>query len=392
MMRFPYLRHTCSSAHAISSNVGHLANGRFKSSARVVLLCGIVAVLGTSDWVVESDIASRLNTSSATQSPPDLEVTVPVVDGSVSEARETQLSDAASLVMPEADSVSYAGRIEGTLRDTLVRASVPVDVQEQIARIFAPGLDLAAPAKKGDTYQVLYGRDDTTTQRMRLTAVQLRSGGEVYEAVWFIAPGHTNGDYYSFSGQRLSAKPFTMPLDYVRVSSPFGYRTHPVKGKYHMHTGVDFAASKGTPVVAAAAGTVRFVGFKPGYGNIVVLSHPRGYTTHYAHLSAFARNLRVGTSVTERQSLGAVGSTGTATGPHLHFEVRERDQPIDPLTLTSRTGASPLTTSQRIAFESMTSPLREKLAALPVDTPAVRMASNAEVTPNPRANLQGSLV
>ncbi|MCC8402798.1 M23 family metallopeptidase [Paraburkholderia sp. MMS20-SJTN17] len=392
MMRLPYLRHACSSAHAISSKVGCLANCRFTSSARVVLLCGTVALVGTSDWVVKTDIASRLIKSSATLSSPDIELTVPAVDGSVSEARDSQLSDATSFVMPQANSGSYAGRIEGTLRDTLVRANVPVDAQEQIARIFAPRLDLAAPARKGDTYQVLYGSEGTTTQRMRLTAVELRSGGEVYQAVWFVAPGHTNGDYYSFGGQRLSATPFTMPLDHARVSSPFGYRTHPVKGKYHMHTGVDLAASKGTPVVAAASGTVRFVGFKQGYGNIVVLSHPRGYTTHYAHLSSFARNLRVGAAVTERQSIGAVGSTGTATGPHLHFEVRERDRPVDPLKLTGRTGASPLTSSQRIAFDSVTGPLREKLAALPVDTPTVRMASNAEVTPNPRADRQGALV
>ncbi|EDZ98473.1 Peptidase M23 [Burkholderia sp. H160] len=392
MMRLPYLRHARSSAHAIATKVGHLAHGRFKTSARAILLCGGVALLCMSDWVVESKIASPVNRLSAPQSSLALEVTVPAVDGSVSETRDSRLSGAASLVMPEADSGSYAGRIEGTLRDTLVRASVPADVQEQIARIFAPRLDLAAPAQKGDTYQVLYARNDTTTPRKRLTAVELRSGGEVYQAVWFIAPGHTNGDYYSFGGQRLATKPFAMPLNYARVSSPFGYRTHPVKGKYHMHTGVDFAAPKGTPVLAAASGTVRFVGFKHGYGNIVELSHPRGYTTHYAHLSAFARDLRVGAPVTGGQSLGAVGSTGTATGPHLHFEVRERNQPLDPLTLTSRTGASPLTPSQRIAFDGMTAPLREQLAALPVDTPKVRMASIAEVIPNRLPRRQGSLV
>ncbi|WP_243751265.1 M23 family metallopeptidase [Paraburkholderia sp. BL10I2N1] len=334
-----------------------------------------------------------MNASCATQA--TLEATVPAAQriewvGQVSGGSAGIA--AAPPVMPQTGSGSYAGRIEGTLRDTLVRASVPVEIQKQIARIFAARLDLAAPAQEGDTYHVLYERDDATTQRKRVTAVELRSGGGVYQAVWFIAPGRADGAYYSFDGQRLAAEPFSMPLDHVRVSSPFGYRIHPVKGKPHMHTGVDFAAPKGAPVGAAASGAVQFVGTKSGYGNTVVLSHPQGYTTHYAHLSAFARDLRVGAPVTEGQPLGAVGSTGTATGPHLHFEVRLNNRPVDPLTLTSRAGAPPLTTSQRVAFDRVTGAMREQLAALPVDTPTAKMASNAEETLNRPANPEGSLV
>jgi murein DD-endopeptidase MepM/ murein hydrolase activator NlpD len=122
-----------------------------------------------------------------------------------------------------------------------------------------------------------------------------------------------------------------------------------------------------------------------------VLSHPQGYTTHYAHLSAFARDLRVGAPVTEGQPLGAVGSTGTATGAHLHFEVRLNNRPVDPLTLTSRAGAPPLTTSQRVAFDSVTGAMREQLAALPVDTQTIRMASNADGTLSRPARPEGSL-
>jgi murein DD-endopeptidase MepM/ murein hydrolase activator NlpD len=391
MMRLSYLRHACSCAQAISTTVGRRVYCRFNSPAAAVLLCGMIVMLGASDRVTEPEIVSRLNASSESQASLALAVTAPAINGSVSKTSNTPLSDPVPLVMSDIDSGSYAGRIEGTLRDTLVRASVPADIREQIAHIFAPRLNLAAPAHRGDTYHVLYRRDDTNVQRKRLTAVELRSGGELYQAVWYIAPGRTDGHYYSFDGRGLAAKPFSMPLDYVRLSSPYGYRTHPVKGKHLMHTGVDFAAPKGTPVVAAASGTVRFIGLKPGYGKIVVLSHPRGLTTHYAHLSAFARDLRVGRPVTEGQPLGAVGSTGTATAAHLHFEVREYDQPIDPLALTGRTGAPPFTTSQRIAFDSITAALREQLAALPLDTPARRVASNAESTPNPAGKRKSSL-
>ncbi|WP_255208958.1 M23 family metallopeptidase [Paraburkholderia youngii] len=351
----------------------------------------MIAMLSTSDGMTEAKIASRVNASSASQPSLALTVTAPAANEFVSKTSRSQLADAAPFVMPQVDSGFYAGRIEGTLRDTLARASVPVEIQQQIAHLFAPRLDVTAPAHKDDTYHVLYGHDDTNVQRKRLTAVELRSGGEVHQAVWFIAPGRTDGHYYSFDGRRLATKPFSMPVDHVRLSSPFGYRTHPVKGKHMMHTGVDFAAPKGTPVGAAASGTVQFIGFKAGYGNIIVLSHPRGFTTHYAHLSAFARDLRVGKPVTEGQPLGAVGSTGTATGPHLHFEVREYGRPIDPLVLTSQTRFAPLTTSQQIAFDSMTGALREQLAALPLDRPAGRMASNAESTPNTPEKQQSSL-
>ncbi|ADG18741.1 Peptidase M23 [Paraburkholderia atlantica] len=391
MMRFRYLRPACFCAQTTSTKLSHSGYCRFKYPAAAVLLCGMIAMLGTSDGISELEIVGRMNESSASEPSLAQAATAPAVNASVSGTSHGRLSDAAPLVMSETNNGSSAGRIEGTLRDTLVRASVPVDVREQIEHLFAPRLDLAAPARKGDTYHVLYGRDATDARRKRLTAVEIRSGGEFYQAVWFIAPGRTDGHYYSFDGGRLAAKPFSMPLDYVRLSSPFGYRTHPVKGKHLMHTGVDFAAPKGTPVVAAASGTVRFIGFKPGYGKIVVLRHPRGFTTHYAHLSAFARDLRIGKPVTEGQPLGAVGSTGTATGHHLHFEVREYDQPIDPLTLTRRTDTAQLTTSQRIAFDSMTGALREQLAALPLDTPANRMASNAESTPNPAERQKSSL-
>ncbi|MGF6606021.1 murein DD-endopeptidase MepM/ murein hydrolase activator NlpD [Paraburkholderia sp. WSM4175] len=391
-MRLSYLCHACASAQAISTKVSHLVHSRFESVARAVLLCGVVAVLSVSAWVTVSEIVSRANKSSASQPTLALEMAAPATDKLVTETGNSQLSDAGPFVMSESYSGAYAGRIKGNLLDTLERASVPVEIREQIARIFASRLDLAAPAHKDDTYHVLYARDETTIQRKHLTAVELRSRGETYQAMWFIPPGQTGGDYYSFDGRRLAAEPFSMPLDYVRVSSRFGYRTHPVTGRHLMHTGVDFAAPKGTPVVAAASGTVQFVGIRSGYGKIVVLRHPRGYMTFYAHLSAFARDLRVGAPVTEGQALGAVGATGTATGAHLHFEVRKNNQPIDPISVTSRTGTMPLTTIQRIAFDSATGALREKLAALPVDIPTTRMASNAEGTPNRSGKPEGSSV
>ena len=414
MMRLHYLRNACAGVQAIAAEVGHSVLSRYKSPVsavvRAVLLCGTATMLGGLVWDAEPEVFSRVEASRAIR--PVLRATMPVAapiewtgqdsagrastamsfSGFVSKAHNSPLSDAAPVVSPEAGSGSYVGRTEGSLRDTLAQAGVPIEIREQIAGIFAARVDVAAPAHEGDTYRILYKRDDAAVQRKRVTAVELRSGGNVYQAVWFVAPGRTNGDYYSFDGQRLAAELFSIPLDYVRLSSPFGYRDHPVKGKRHIHTGVDFAAPKGTPVVAAAPGIVKFIGSENGYGRYVVLGHPQGYTTYYAHLSAFARDLRVGMQVTEGQPLGMVGSTGTATGPHLHFEVRLNNQPADPLTLTSRTGASLLTADQRIAFDGMTGSMRGQLAGLSIDTSTVRTAANAGAAMNRAANTEGSLV
>jgi murein DD-endopeptidase MepM/ murein hydrolase activator NlpD len=391
MMPFFSLRNSRTKAQTISTEMGNPVPSRYKPSASAIagaaVLGGMVAILGLSALATAPEILNRVKASTENRSA--LGMIVPAAQsadsdnsggnssGAVSNAHNSPLSNAAPFVMQQADSGSYAGRIEGNLRDTLVRAGVPAEMRAQIARIFAARLDVAAPAQEGDTYRVLYERGAAAVQRRRVTAIELRSGAKLHRAVWFVAPGHANGDYYSFDGRRLAAEPFTMPLNYVRISSPFGNRVHPVNGKHHFHSGVDFGAPKGTPVMAAASGIVKFAGFESGYGKYVVLSHPQGYTTFYAHLSRFAPNLRVGASVAEGQLLGAVGSTGRSTGPHLHFEVRRHNQPTDPLTLTSRAGASLLTPSQRIAFEGMAGVTRGQLAALAVDTPTVRTASNA---------------
>jgi hypothetical protein len=303
---------------------------------------------------------------------------VKLADQRVMNGARSTLSGAAPLNMPAAGSGVYAGPIKRESRMTWTPVGLPADLAAQLARILAGQLDTTRPAQADDYYRIVYepvaGNQGVT--RRRVTALEMRFAGRTYRAVWFVARGQATGDYYSFDGQRLAAEPFAMPLNYVRVSSPFGYRIHPVTGERVLHTGVDLTAARGTPVVAAAAGTVQFVGVDSGYGKHVVVRHARGYTTCYAHLSAFASRLRVGTQVSEGQPLGAVGQTGVATGPHLHFEVRLNNQPTDPLKLTNRFSAVPLTASQRAAFDHVASVARNQLAGLSAD---IRTVSNAPV-------------
>jgi murein DD-endopeptidase MepM/ murein hydrolase activator NlpD len=296
---------------------------------------------------------------------------------SVANGARSTLSAAAPLSMPVADSGTYAGQITGGSRAAWTAVGLPADLAAQLSRILAGRLDAKRPAQAGDYYRIVYEPgtgNQAGASRRRVTAVELRLAGRTYRAVWFVAPGRASGDYYTFEGQRLTAEPFAMPLKYVRVSSPFGYRIHPVTGQRLLHTGVDLTAAQGTPVVAAAAGTVQFVGVDSGYGKHVIVRHPRGYLTYYAHLSAFASGLRMGAQISQGQPLGAVGQTGVATGPHLHFEVRLNNQPTDPLRLTSRFSAAPLAGRQRAAFDHVASVARDQLAGLSAD---IRTASNA---------------
>jgi len=125
---------------------------------------------------------------------------------------------------------------------------------------------------------------------------------------------------------------FGAPLDFLRVTSSFGLRRHPLLGFTRMHQGVDFAARQGAPVLAAADGVVTEAGRDGGYGNILRLRHADGWSTGYAHLSGYAVGLAPGTRVLKGQVIGFVGQTGLATGPHLHYEVSRDGVKLDPMT------------------------------------------------------------
>lgn len=130
------------------------------------------------------------------------------------------------------------------------------------------------------------------------------------------------------------ARRFAEPLSSYRVSSRFGRRTHPIRGRRHLHSGVDLAAPRGTRVLAIAAGTVVDIQQRQtGYGRYVVVDHGDGYRSWYAHLQGFAPGLRIGARLQRHQVIGQVGSSGAATGPHLHLEIRHDEVPQEPLAL-----------------------------------------------------------
>ena len=288
-----------------------------------------------------------------------------VVETPVADKPASGLNGATPFSMREPGPGIAHGAIDRNLHASLTEADVPADVIAQVEQAWSGRVAMRATARKGDRFNVRYERVATRGKNgaeWRLVAAELTLRGERHTAVWFAAPGRPNGDYYTFDGRPLADRRFAMPVRYVRISSQFGMRQHPVSGVHHGHSGTDFAAPTGTPVNAAAAGTVQRVAYEGGYGRYVVVSHGNGYSTLYAHLSAVAGDVRAGAAVKRGQLLGAVGSTGVATGSHLHFEVRRRNVPIDAVVALRERLTPDLAQAARPAFAQTVNVVRIQLA------------------------------
>jgi murein DD-endopeptidase MepM/ murein hydrolase activator NlpD len=194
----------------------------------------------------------------------------------------------------------------------------------------------------------------------RVLSVEFVNNGKPHNAMWFQEPGK-KGAYYSLDGKRLETAYLASPMQFSRVTSGFAMRFHPILQAWRAHLGVDYGAPTGTPVRTVGDGVVEFAGAQGGFGNVVFVRHNGNDTTVYAHLSRI--DVRKGQSVTQGQRLGAVGATGWATGPHLHFEFRVNGRHQDPLIAARRTEGLPLAAEARPAFNRLAAATRLKLDA-----------------------------
>lgn len=276
------------------------------------------------------------------------------------------LASAEPFTLAQPDRGTCAGTIAGSLHASLARAELPAGVAAQIVRMLAGRIDPKQRGTTGDTFRVAYEPDDSATRpgRVRVTAFEIRFRGQHVTGVWFAPQAGAPGAYYDLDGMPLAGSRFAMPVAATRISSPFGARVHPVSGARHVHSGVDLAAPAGRAVHASERGVVTLIGTEPrGYGKYVVIRHDGGYASYYAHLSAFEPTLRVGARVVRGQRIGAVGSTGTATGPHLHFEVRRQARVVDPIGLVHAAKTAKLKGAQRVAFNRVARDARTQLAS-----------------------------
>ena len=213
-------------------------------------------------------------------------------------------------------------------------------------------VDMTRDLRVGDSVMALVERESTELGHVRagrMLATRAFLGGTRYEAVRFDdAEGREM--YYDAQGNSMRAAFLRTPLEFSRISSVYGGRRHPILKTFRQHTGIDYAAASGTPVRTIGDGTVVFAGWKGGYGRTVEVRHKNGMVTRYAHLSAFGAGIKQGASVKVGNTIGRVGMTGMATGPHLHFETLVNGVHRDPRQALKNVGGEPLPAAHRAAF------------------------------------------
>jgi murein DD-endopeptidase MepM/ murein hydrolase activator NlpD len=256
------------------------------------------------------------------------------------------------------DTVLVAGVITSTLTEAIYQAAeaFPSGARREVAYGIAGALeykvDMTRDLRVGDSVVALVERESTEKGHVRagrMLATRAFLGGTRYEAIRFDdAEGREM--YYDGQGNSMRAAFLRTPLEFSRISSVYGGRRHPILKTWRQHTGIDYAAATGTPVRTIGDGTVSFAGWKGGYGRTVEIRHKNGMVTRYAHLSAFGAGIKVGASVKVGNTIGRVGMTGMATGPHLHFETLINGAHRDPSVALRNVGGEPLPAAHRAAF------------------------------------------
>jgi murein DD-endopeptidase MepM/ murein hydrolase activator NlpD len=259
------------------------------------------------------------------------------------------------------DTVPYGAQqrlASGTIRNTLFgatdEAGLPDGVAAQLAEVFATDIDFHRELKKGDTFSVVYEALTADGEPVvwnegagRVLSAEFVNGGRSHHAMWFTGPDG-RGAWYDKAGLSKRKSFLASPMEFSRVTSGFAMRMHPLLQTWRQHKGVDYAAPKGTPVRSVGDGVVDFAGWRNGYGNVVEVLHREQRSTVYAHLSRI--DVRKGQRIDQGQHLGAVGATGWATGPHLHFEFRIDGVHQDPLRIAKAAETVPLDPRARGQF------------------------------------------
>ncbi len=267
-------------------------------------------------------------------------------------------SDIEMKAMPTIRSVMVRTSAKGSL----AQAGVGVELRESLRDIFSQQFNLD-DMQPGDQITLLYNTMYFRGQEMGtgdILAVEIVKNGKIHRAYYY-DKGDEGGSYYDKDGKALKTENLNefviQPVQYTRISSPYGIRVHPILHTVKMHTGIDFAAPMGTPVYAPADGILTFKGWKGGYGHTVMLQHSNGVETLYGHLSAFSPSKG---QVRAGEVIGFVGTSGRSTGPHLHYEARIGGQHVNPSTVALPTPK--IETVNMAAFRKQQQEAEEKMA------------------------------
>lgn len=245
------------------------------------------------------------------------------------------LWEAQKIISPvEFRTVTYTGKVQTSLWNSATSVGMDPDLIAELTEIFAWQVDFSREVQAGDRWRLVVEQklvDNKPIGWGNIRAAEYKTDREVYTAVRFPAQG-IRGSYYSPDGQSMKKMFLKNPIRLARITSRFKRnRFHPILKVRRPHLGVDYAAPTGTPIRAVGDGTVVYVGRRGGSGKTIKIRHNSVYRTHYKHLSGYGQGIRTGARVRQRDIIGYVGSTGLATGPHLHFEFFENGRFVDPL-------------------------------------------------------------
>lgn len=259
-----------------------------------------------------------------------------------------------------------SGTITSSLFGATDEARLPDTVAAQLAEIFSTDIDFHRELRKGDTFSVVFEGLSADDQPVpwgegagRILAAEFVNNGRIHHAVWFAAANGARGGYFGLDGSSKKRSFLASPMEFSRVTSGFAARFHPLLQQWRQHLGVDYGAPSGTPVRVVGDGLVEYAGWQNGYGQVVEVRHSNERSTLYAHLSAM--HVKRGDRVAQGQRIGAVGTTGWSTGPHLHFEFRVKGEHQDPLRVAKAAEPMQIDHATRERFAELTKSLQVKL-------------------------------
>ena len=263
--------------------------------------------------------------------------------------------------------VRSAGSIDRSLYVDTTRADVPAPVVAQLIRAYSFDVDFQRDIQRGDAFDVVYeqyqDKNGRTARTGNMVYAALNLSGITLRVYRYELAGGVVA-YFNEKGESVRKALMRTPVDGARLSSRFGRRRHPILGYTRMHRGVDFAAPRGTPVMAAGSGVIARAGWNGAFGRYIKIRHNGTYATAYGHLHRYARGIKVGKRVRQGQIIGYVGSTGRSTGPHLHYEVHRNNRQINPMKLRLPTG-NKLTGKRLARFMKYMAEIDQQRASLP---------------------------
>ena len=265
-----------------------------------------------------------------------------------------------------AQPVMASGTVRTSLFASTDEAGVPDSVATQLAEVFATDIDFRRELKKGATFSLVYESLTADGEAItwgpatgRVLAAEFVNRAQSFSAVWF-RDVDSKGAYFDLDGKSKQRTFLSSPLEFSRVTSGFAMRLHPILNTWKQHNGVDYGAPTGTPVRAVGDGVIEFAGWQNGYGNVVHIRHSNERSTVYAHLSHI--DVAMGQRVDQGATIGAVGMTGWATGPHLHFEVKIDGLQQDPLLVAQQSEGAILSAAAKARFAQLAQGARAQLA------------------------------